>query len=319
MGTTTRLGLPFPEGTDAPEGDNQIEALAEGLDTAALITTGVIASRPTAAAAKIGNFYYATDSGSLSMSTGTVWIEISTGGGWAPIGSSLDWFDDAAPADTRWLLCNGQAISRSTYSVLFALFGTSYGVGDGSTTFNLPDVRGRTTVGPDNMGGIGAAGRLTTNNTLGASGGVEAHTLSLAEMPAHAHGLGTLANVSAGSHSHSAVTGSGGSHTHTGTTGGESADHIHFAGAANSTFFAGGAFPINFIDSGLGNSRATSGRNAGHTHSFTTAASSTHTHTISTDGSHTHTFTGALASTGSGSSHTNLSPYLVANKIIRVL
>lgn len=93
---------------------------------------------------------------------------------------------------TGWLLCYGQAVSRTTYADLFTLIGTTYGVGDGSTTFNLPDLRGRVLAGKDNMGGS-AASRLTTavsgvdGLTLGAAGGSQSHTLLTAEMPSHTH------------------------------------------------------------------------------------------------------------------------------------
>lgn len=71
-----------------------------------------------------------------------------------------------SPAPTGYLLCDGAAISRTTYSDLFGLVGTTYGVGDGSTTFNIPDLRGRVIAGLDNMGGS-AAGRLTGLTNLG--------------------------------------------------------------------------------------------------------------------------------------------------------
>lgn len=70
-------------------------------------------------------------------------------------------------APNGWLLCFGQAVSRTTYEGLFQSIGTTFGVGDGTTTFNLPDLRGRVVAGADNMGGT-AAGRLnvsTTGNT----------------------------------------------------------------------------------------------------------------------------------------------------------
>jgi microcystin-dependent protein len=91
-----------------------------------------------------------------------------------PIGSVIMFAGTTAP--TGWLLCYGQAISRSTYSGLFAIIGTAYGVGDGTTTFNLPDMRGRFPLGLDNMGGS-AANRVTSAvsgvsaDTLGATGG----------------------------------------------------------------------------------------------------------------------------------------------------
>lgn len=91
-----------------------------------------------------------------------------------------------------YLFCDGSAVSRSAYSTLFGIIGTSYGSGDGSTTFNIPDLRGRVVAGKDNMGGSTAA-RLTATTispngtTLGANGGEETHTLVTAELPSHGH------------------------------------------------------------------------------------------------------------------------------------
>lgn len=98
-------------------------------------------------------------------------------------------------APSGWLLCAGQAVSRTQYASLFLTISTTYGVGDGSTTFNLPDLRGRTIAGVDNMGGS-AAGRLTNavlsaSNTLGATGGTQTHTMTTSEMPSHTHTWGT--------------------------------------------------------------------------------------------------------------------------------
>lgn len=87
-----------------------------------------------------------------------------------------------ATASPGWLLCYGQAISRTTYDVLFAAIGTTYGSGDGTTTFNLPDFRGRGFRGLDNMGGNQAdvlSSAFTPNrNTLGGAVGEESHLLT---------------------------------------------------------------------------------------------------------------------------------------------
>lgn len=105
----------------------------------------------------------------------------------------LDFAGTTAPGG--WLLCFGQAVSRATYPTLFAQIGTTYGAGDGSTTFNLPDYRGRVAAGKDNMGGT-PANRLTAaggvvGTTLGAVGGGQTHALSEAQMPSHWHGPST--------------------------------------------------------------------------------------------------------------------------------
>lgn len=99
------------------------------------------------------------------------------GGSNVPTGSITAYGSSSAP--TGWLVCDGSAVSRSTYSGLFNIIGTSYGSGDGSTTFNLPDLVGRVPVGLDSGGS-----RVSSNNTIGDSSGDETHTLSKSELPA---------------------------------------------------------------------------------------------------------------------------------------
>lgn len=104
-------------------------------------------------------------------------------------------FTARSTAPAGWLMCYGQAVSRTTYALLFTAIGTTYGTGDGSTTFNVPDLRGRVAAGKDDMGGS-AASRLTSTHfgtsaaALGAVGGSESHTLTSAQIPAHSHPVG---------------------------------------------------------------------------------------------------------------------------------
>lgn len=120
-----------------------------------------------------------------------------------PTGTMKPWPGASAP--TGWQFCYGQALSRTTNAALFSLIGTTYGAGDGSTTFNVPDLRGRVPVGKDNMGGTPAS-RVTTAGsgldgaTLGAAGGAQTQTLTVAQLPSHDHG-GNTAND--GAHTHS--------------------------------------------------------------------------------------------------------------------
>lgn len=105
-----------------------------------------------------------------------------------PTGSILGFGGSSAPGG--FLLCDGTAVSRTTYAALFTVVGTTYGVGDGSTTFNLPDLRSRSPVGAGQHPGL-------SNRALGATGGEETHALSVAELAVHSHSLQytTLAHV----------------------------------------------------------------------------------------------------------------------------
>lgn len=109
----------------------------------------------------------------------------NTGYGSLPVGVIMPF--PGATIPTGWVLCYGQAISRSVYIDLFAVIGIQYGSGNGTTTFNLPDLRGRVVAGRDNMGGT-YAGNLTNGavdwnpGSLGATGGAE--TLQLVEVGA---------------------------------------------------------------------------------------------------------------------------------------
>lgn len=94
-----------------------------------------------------------------------------------PIGAIIPYGNETAPSN--WLVCDGSAVSRTTYSDLFAVIGTKYGEGDGSTTFNLPNIKGKVTVGYDSSD--------TDFNTIGKTGGEKTHTITTQEMAEHTH------------------------------------------------------------------------------------------------------------------------------------
>ena len=109
------------------------------------------------------------------------------GVGITPTGAILPYAVSAAP--TGYLLCNGQAVSRTTYSTLFAVVSSLYGAGNGSSTFNVPDLRGRFLAGWD--AGTSVLTSVTSGMILGSSiantGGVQAVSLTIAQIPSHSH------------------------------------------------------------------------------------------------------------------------------------
>lgn len=123
-----------------------------------------------------------------------------------PIGGVIEWYSDELPDET-WLWANGAAVRRADYPALFALWGTSFGMGDGATTFNVVDKRGRVGIGRDMEVNDSYANRVTVPNLnsrhLGATGGVQSVTLTTNEMPKHAH---PLTINSAGAHVHGSGT-----------------------------------------------------------------------------------------------------------------
>nr|DAM73428.1 MAG TPA: tail collar fiber protein [Caudoviricetes sp.] len=104
-------------------------------------------------------------------------LVLKPGGDTLPIGGIIAFASDTIPSG--WLLCDGRAVSRTEYAELFKVIGTKHGSGNGSTTFNLPNPKGRTLVGKDSTD--------TDFNELGKTGGEKTHTLTVSEMPSHNH------------------------------------------------------------------------------------------------------------------------------------
>jgi microcystin-dependent protein len=196
-----------------------------------------------------------------------------------PAGTIVQWPGATAPAN--WLICDGSAVSRTTYSSLFAALGVQYGSGDGSTTFNLPNLKGKVAVGLDSS--------QTEFDTLGETGGAKTHTLSEAEMPSHTHVQDSH------NHTFSGTTDGGGSHDHPIDVSGTRLRYLN-TNAAQSTGLGG----LAGVPGGSDNLRATAVGN--HTHTYSGTTSST---------------TATNQNTGGGGAHNNLQPYIVLNYIIK--
>jgi microcystin-dependent protein len=127
-------------------------------------------------------------SGTIKATTDAAWSgQLAPQLGGMPTGSVIPYAASTAP--NGYLLCDGSEVNRTTYTTLFGVISTVYGVGDGFTTFNVPDLRGRVVIMID-----GAASRITSASvggssadTLGGAGGAQTHTLTTSEMPAHVH------------------------------------------------------------------------------------------------------------------------------------
>jgi microcystin-dependent protein len=183
-------------------------------------------------------------------------------------------------APTGYLLCDGSAISRTTYSSLFDAIGTAYGAGDNSTTFNIPNLKGRIPVGFDSS--------QTEFDTLGETGGAKTHTLTTAEMPSHTH-VQDSHNHTQNSHNHSQNA------------------HSHPVGGANSVYFI-----VN--GSGTNGTANISVGGGGYSNSVPQGATATNNATTATNQATTAT----NQNTGGGGAHNNLQPYVVLNYMIKI-
>jgi microcystin-dependent protein len=208
-----------------------------------------------------------------------------------PVGGMME--RGTATAPTGWLLCDGTQVSRLDYKGLFDVIGTTFGAGDGSTTFTLPDFRGKFALGK------AAAG---TGSSLAATGGAIDHTHT---GPSHTH--------TGPSHTHAAGTLAGPSHTHTGPS------HSH--GGSTGSYNINTDFTPEQVDENYDGvtSNVVGGIDpTSHSHSISadgtgnTGASGTGAVTGSTAAEGT----GATGASGTGNTGTNNPPFLVINKII---
>ena len=197
-GTPTALGIPkYDVNVDAPSGLG-FNAAMDAIDS--IITTQVGNGILKTLVSSTGDMIYASSadtparlpigsSGDILTVSGGIpaW---AAGGAALPSGVIVPYGVAAAPSG--WLLCDGTAVSRATYSALFALISTTYGVGDGSTTFNVPDLRGRVVAGYAASGGHADVAALGNNDGVAAAN----------RRPKHNHtatiGGNALANVHPG-------------------------------------------------------------------------------------------------------------------------
>lgn len=205
------------------------------------------------------------------------------------------WAGASAP-NADWKICNGDAISRSTYSALFGIIGTTYGVGDGSSTFNIPDLQSKVPVGKSGSYALGSTGgnasytpsgsisAITPAGSVSVSGTNDSTSLTTAQMPSHSHFIMKEGSV---------------------TTNGV------YGAVSNPTAYKGGA-------GGMGSSDY-------HIQFSTGTPDVGSTSSVGSGSGHTHTWSGSSSFSGNevtptftGSSSSNLQPYVSLNYIIRL-
>ena len=215
------------------------------------------------------------------MANGTPVMYKKDSGVWTPVISSVTcdlpgmvrtYAGATVPAG--YLKCDGKAYSRTAYAALFAAIGTRYGLGDGSSTFNVPDCRGDALRYYDDGRGIDAGRALGSEQ--------------MSQNKSHTHGLSTGKAAAVSGHTHDASTGSAGTHSHSGSTSTDG-NHNHL-----SVGFTGGGLS-GFSDSDNNNAQNMPTSYAGaHSHSLSINGAGDHTHsvTVGSAGGHEHTLSG---------------------------
>lgn len=274
---TPRLGLPRPSLTDPADVPADVLILTDKLDqVTATFLSGPASALPDPGVP--GRLYFVTDQSLILYDTGTGWHQP----GYSPGDLKLA---AHALAPVGWLVCNGTAVARTDYPELFGAIGVVWGSGDGSSTFNVPDLRGRALMGSG--AGVGLSARA-----LGALFGVEAVALSNAEMPVHAHS--GITNANDRDHQHYT----------SGTTGTDAPDHTHHSVVSGNVPVTQSGGQGAAVVGGAGHD--TGGASARHAHSFggwSGGANTGHYHGVYND--------------GGGAAHTNVPPSAALTMLIK--
>lgn len=304
MDTTPNRQLPLLEGTDLIQhGDEAISGISAELDSSMRLTAGPIANRP--ATAPVGDVWYGTDTGTYTVYVAGTWLPLAA----EPVIGSVSHFAGATISDPRWIFAEGQAVSRTTYAKLYQALGAAsspWGQGNGTSTFNVPDLRGRTIIGS-------GAGTGLSPRALGDAGGTES---AVAPLPAHAHTTHDPGHQHAGTTAGAGAipdkyTTTDGAHNHNDNTIG----FINVIGiAAPAQYYSYDAY-WKLWNGVSYNGSTTTTVNGAHAHIVPGQAA--HTHTFATDGR----FTGVVVqSSGSGDgTHPNMQPFAALRPIIRAL
>ena len=259
----------------------------------------------------------------------SVWVDSDGTTGIAPIVSAIPVggvipFGGGSPPP-EWLLCDGRAVSRTQYAVLYSVIGTTFGAGDGTTTFNVPDLNQRFVRGGTSAGGVGGTDShshpgtswRTGQTNVGGTNNADAAPNGTGSTNAAPDGTGSSGNHDHGTDAvsdHSHGISSDGSHNHQGRTGFQSGTFGSSGGGTGVT-----KTHAHDISSGGGHNHGGTGSNGGHGHGRTGTTGS-HSHSVP-NSNHSHTVPGSNHSHGiAGSNHdhnvptstveTNLPPYM---------